>query len=137
MKNSIFKYKYDTRIIEVIEFLRSNEIKYIEISPIIPDNSEMWLPLKKEFNNKGIYSIANFDLDFNIVNEILIKNGFKNCFTALKGIDENEECDFIFIQCMNIKQVCKKAIINYLEINKYEYKVKEYEENMKAVIKIF
>ncbi len=48
------------------------EIFYIEISPIVPENSNIYFYEKKIFKNK-LYSMATFNTTFNLINECLEK----------------------------------------------------------------
>lgn len=133
---SIFEYRYIPEVVTVLEKLKNIGIQYIEISPIVPIDSEIKLPIKKEFNNKGVYTIAGFDANFNIINQLLLKKKFDCCFTAVKGLFEGEECNFIFIQCIEKQSEKIKDIIDYLNSNKYSYKLKNEEDFCKIVMKI-
>ncbi len=123
IKNSIFEYRYSPVNIKLMEFLKNIGIKYIEVPPIIPIYSEMYLPLKKEFNNKGIYTLASFDVNFNIINKLLIKRKIDNCFTSTKGTYRDVECTYIYIQNLNMNKNIKTEICKFLTKNEYKYKV--------------
>lgn len=133
---SIFEYKYKFNLIEIMEFLKNKKIEYIEIPPIIPNHAEMYLPLQKEFNNKGIYTIASFNLNFNIINKVLIERKVKNCYTAVKGVYKNKESTYIYIQCTEIEENIKQEILKYLTDNKYNYKAEAKEKQIKIVVEI-
>lgn len=135
-ENSIFEYKYLPKIIKIMERLKNKGLTYIEVPPIIPEHSEIYLPLKKKFSNKGIYTMASFDLDFNIINQLLIKRKIKNCFTTVKGIYKDKECTFVYIQSLSMKDSMKADICKYLNTNQYEYKEKSEEKTTKFVIPI-
>lgn len=136
IKNSIFEYKYSPTNIKLMEFLKDIGIEYIEVPPIIPIHSEMYLPLKKKFNTKGIYTLASFDLNFNIINQLLIKRKIDNCFTVLKGIYKEVECTFVYIQSLNMEDKIKTEICEFLTKNKYKYKVKIENKTVKFVVLI-
>ena len=108
---SIFEYKYKSNLIDIMEFLKNKKIEYIEIPPIIPKHAEMYLPLQKEFSNKGIYTIASFNINFNIINKVLIERKVKNCYTAVKGVYKNKESTYIYIQCTDIEKNVKPSVI--------------------------
>lgn len=136
IKNSIFEYKYSPINIKLMEFLKDIGIEYIEVPPIIPIHSEMYLPLKKEFNNKGIYTLASFDLNFNIINQLLLKRRINNCFTSLKGIYKDVECTFVYIQSLNMENRIKNEICEFLTKNRYKYKFKSENKIVKFVVLI-
>lgn len=133
---SIFEYKYKFNLIEIMEFLKNKKIEYIEIPPIIPEHSEMYLPLQKEFNNKGIYTIASFNLNFNIINKVLIERKVKNCYTAVKGVYKNKESTYIYIQCTDIEENIKQEILKYLTDNQYNFKAEVKEKQIKIVVEV-
>ena len=135
-ESSIFEYRYIPEIVTILEKLKNIGIKYIEISPIVPIDSEIKLPIEKQFINKGVYTTAGFDANFNIINQLLLKKKFDCCFTAVKGLFEGEECNFIFIQCIEEQSKKIKDIIDYLKSNKYSYKLKKDDNFCKIVMEI-
>lgn len=135
-EDSIFEYRYIKEVVTVLETLKNIGIKYIEISPIVPIDSEIKLPIEKEFTDKGVYTIAGFDTDFNIINQLLLKKKFDCCCTAVKGLFEGNECNFIFIQCIEEELKKIENIIEYLNCNDYCYKIKKEDNFCKIVIKI-
>lgn len=133
---SIFEYKYKSNLIDIMEFLKNKKIEYIEIPPIIPKHAEMYLPLQKEFSNKGIYTIASFNINFNIINKVLIERKVKNCYTAVKGVYKNKESTYIYIQCTDIEKNVKQEILKYIKDNKYNFKAEDKEKQIKVVLEI-
>lgn len=128
-EKNIFKYKYEEKIAYVLDILQKAGIDYIEISPIVPQNSEIWFEKKVVLKNK-LYSMAVFSANFNLINIYLEKN--KDYFTSIKCLNEGKEVDLIFIQIHN-----KDRLIKIKELIKnYEYKYKQEEKYTKIVIKI-
>ena len=66
------------------------EIFYIEISPIVPENSNIYFYERKIFKNK-LYSMATFNTTFNLINECLEKK--KDYFTCIKCLYKKKETD--------------------------------------------
>lgn len=125
---SIFRYRYKEEISKILEELKKQGLYYIEVSPIIPSNSEMFFGKKVEFKNKN-YTMATYNIDFNIINKYLDKK--TNYYTCVKGI-ENDEVDLIFIQLYDLKKIenIKKII------KKYKYDIKQEEQYTKIVVEI-
>lgn len=69
---NMFKYKFKKNVSNILEQLKKMEIFYIEISPIVPENSNIYFYEKKIFKNK-LYSMATFNTTFNLINECLEK----------------------------------------------------------------
>ena len=125
---SIFRFRYKEEISKILEELKKQGLYYIEVSPIIPSNSEMFFGKKVEFKNKN-YTMATYNIDFNIINKYLDKK--TNYYTCVKGI-ENDEVDLIFIQLYDLKKIenIKKII------KKYKYDIKQEEQYTKIVVEI-
>ena len=125
---NIFKYRFKTEISNILEELRKQGIYYIEISPIIPENSEMYFEKKVKFKNK-IYTMATYNSNFNIVNKYLKQK--KDYYTCVKSI-ENKEVDLIFIQLYDLKKIenIKKIV------KEYKYEINQENQWTKIVIKV-
>ena len=133
---SIFEYKYKSNLIDIKEILKNKKIKYKTNTTIIPTQAETYLPSQKQYSNKGIYTIASFNINFNIINKVLIERKVKNCYTAVKGVYKNKESTYIYIQCTDIEENVKQEILKYIKDNKYNFKAEDKEKQIKIVLEI-
>ena len=113
---NMFKYKFKKNVSNILEQLKKMEIFYIEISPIVPENSNIYFYEKKIFKNK-LYSMATFNTTFNLINECL---------------EKKKETDLIFLQIYNKEKIEKIKKI----IEQYKYEIKSEEQYIKIVIEI-
>lgn len=128
LKN-IFKYRFKNDISSILKQLQEEDIFYIEISPIVPNNSKIYFFEKKLFKEK-VYSMATFSAEFNLINQYLDKR--KDYFTCVKSLYRNRETNLIFIQIYNKNKLKKIKEI----IGEYQCKVNPEEEYIKIVIEI-
>ena len=126
---NMFKYKFKENVSNILEQLQKMEFLYIEIPPIVPENSNIYFYEKKIFKNK-LYSMATFNTTFNLVNGCLEKK--KDYFTCIKGLYKKKETNLIFIQIYNKDKI--KNIKEFIEQHKYE--IKSEEQYIKIVIEI-
>lgn len=126
---NMFKYKFKENVSNILEQLQKMKILYIEIPPIVPENSNIYFYEKKIFKNK-LYSMATFNTTFNLINGCLEKK--KDYFTCIKGLYKKKETNLIFIQIYNKDKI--KNIKEFIEQHKYE--IKSEEQYIKIVIEI-
>ena len=126
---NMFKYKFKENVSNILEQLQKMEFLYIEIPPIVPENSNIYFYEKKIFKNK-LYSMATFNTTFNLINGCLEKK--KDYFTCIKGLYKKKETNLIFIQIYNKDKI--KNIKEFIEQHKYE--IKSEEQYIKIVIEI-
>lgn len=126
---NIFKYRFNNNISSVLKRLQEENIFYIEISPIVPNNSEIYFFEKKVFKKK-VYSMATFSAEFNLINRYLDKR--KDYFTCIKSLYKDRETNLIFIQIYNKNKLKKIKEV----ISQYKYKVNDEEEYIKIVIEV-
>lgn len=126
---NMFKYKFKKNVSNILEQLKKMEIFYIEISPIVHENSNIYFYEKKIFKNK-LYSMATFNTTFNLINECLEKK--KDYFTCIKCLYKKKETDLIFLQIYNKEKIEKIKKI----IEQYKYEIKSEEQYIKIVIEI-
>ena len=58
---NMFKYKFKKNVSNILEQLKKMEIFYIEISPIVPENSNIYFYEKKIFNQGELSCSCNRD----------------------------------------------------------------------------
>ena len=91
-EKNIFKYKYEEKIAYVLDILQKAGIDYIEISPIVPQNSEIWFEKKVVLKNK-LYSMDRKNkchIDLNSTNGTF-RNGMRLEPNASEIIEPGDE----------------------------------------------